>query len=186
MWCLISAGIRVPITRAITPRWKRCSPPWKKNAGRSSRDATLCSGPYWLGGSVLFNWLGRAGRNAAPLISAAAAVSAPLDLVASGLAIDRGLNRVYSYALLSTLRPKSFAMEERFPGQLDLERLRCARTMYEFDKGVTAPLPGFSGTHDYWSRASSRPWLRQIGIPTLACQCAQRSAHPRGWPLGGD
>ena len=120
-----------------------------------------------LGGSVLLNWLGRAGRNAAPLISAAAAVSAPLDLVASGLAIDRGSNRVYSYALLSTLRPKSFAMAERFPGQLDLERLRCARTMYEFDEAVTAPLHGFSGTHDYRSRASSRPWLRQIGIPTL-------------------
>ena len=120
-----------------------------------------------LGGSVLLNWLGRAGKKAASLISAAAAVSAPLDLVASGRAIDRGLNRVYSYHLLWTLRPKSFAMAERSPGLLDLERLRRARTMCEFDAAVTAPQHGFSGIHDYWNEASSRRWLRQIGIPTL-------------------
>jgi predicted alpha/beta-fold hydrolase len=120
-----------------------------------------------LGGSVLLNWLGRAGRNAAPLISAAAAVSAPLDLVASGLAIDRGLNRVYSYHILSALRSKTFLIAERFPGLLDLERVRRARTMCEFDEAVTAPLHGFSGTHDYWRQASSLPWLRKIAIPTL-------------------
>ena len=120
-----------------------------------------------LGGSVLLNWLGRTGRHAAPLIAAAAAVSAPLDLVASGLAIDRGLNRVYSYHFLWTLRPKSLAMARRFPGLLDLERLRRARTMFEFDAAVTAPLHGYSGAHDYRSEASSRPWLRKIGIPTL-------------------
>jgi len=120
-----------------------------------------------LGGSVLLNWLGRAGRSAASLISAAAAVSTPLDLVASRRAIDRGLNRMYSYHLRWTMRPKSFAMAARFPGLLDRERLRRARTLREFDAAVTAPLRGPSGTHDHWSQASSRRWLRHIGIPTL-------------------
>jgi len=120
-----------------------------------------------LGGSLLLNWLGRAGKNAASLISAAAAVSAPLDLVASGRAIDRGLNRMYSYHILRTLRPKSFAAAARFPEQLDRERLRRARTMREFGAAVTGPLHGPSGTRDYWNRASSRRWLRHISIPTL-------------------
>jgi len=39
--------------------------------------------------------------------------------------------------------------------------------MCDFDAAVTAPQHGFSGTHDYWTAASSRRWLRQIGIPTL-------------------
>ena len=102
-----------------------------------------------LGGSLLLNWLGRAGKNAASRISAAAAVSAPIDLVASGRAIDRGLNRVYSYHILSTLRPKGLAMAERFPGVVDRERLRRARTMREFDAAVTAPLHRVSRTEDY-------------------------------------
>jgi predicted alpha/beta-fold hydrolase len=120
-----------------------------------------------LGGSVLLNWLGRARRNAASRISAAAAVSAPLDLVASGRAIDRGLNRMYSYHILSTLRPKGLALAERFPGLVDRERLRRARTMREFDAAVAALLHRASRVEDYWSEASSRRWLGHIRVPTL-------------------
>jgi predicted alpha/beta-fold hydrolase len=120
-----------------------------------------------LGGSALLNWIGRAGNDARATIAAAAAVSAPIDLSAAGVAIGRGLNRVYSYHFLSTLRPKSLAMAKRFPGLLDPVRLRRVRSMYDFDDAVTAPLHGFAGADDYWRRASSRPWLSKIQIPTL-------------------
>ena len=39
--------------------------------------------------------------------------------------------------------------------------------MWEFDDVVTAPLHGFAGTRDYWTRASSKPWLAHIALPTL-------------------
>ena len=120
-----------------------------------------------LGGSALLNWLGRAGDDAARTITAAAAVCAPIDLVAAGMAIDRGVNRIYAKHFLTTLRPKSLAIAARFPGLLDASRIRRVRTMWEFDDAVTAPLHGFAGTHDYWTRASSKPWLRSIGVPTL-------------------
>ena len=32
---------------------------------------------------------------------------------------------------------------------------------------VTAPLHGFAGADDYWRRASSKPWLAGIRVPTL-------------------
>jgi predicted alpha/beta-fold hydrolase len=32
---------------------------------------------------------------------------------------------------------------------------------------VTAPLHGFLDTDDYWTRASSKPWLARIAVPTL-------------------
>jgi len=120
-----------------------------------------------LGGSALLNWIGRAGRDAAPLLTAAAAVSTPLDLTMAGIAIGQGLNRIYAWHFLWTLRPKSLAMAERFPGLLDPARLRRVRSMYDFDDIVTAPLHGFEGTADYWRRGSSKPWLRQVAVPTL-------------------
>lgn len=120
-----------------------------------------------LGGSALLNWIGRAGRDAASTLTAAASVSAPLDLTMAGVAIGQGLNRVYAWHFLWTLRPKSLAMAERFPGRLDPVRIRRVRSMYDFDDIVTAPLHGFEGTADYWCRGSSKPWLRQVALPTL-------------------
>ena len=87
--------------------------------------------------------------------------------MASGIAIDRGLNRIYALHFLQTLKPKALAMAARFPGRLDAARIRRARTMWEFDDAVTAPLHGFAGVADYWTRASSKPWLAHIAVPTL-------------------
>jgi predicted alpha/beta-fold hydrolase len=120
-----------------------------------------------LGGSALLNWLGREGDRAALLLNAAAAVSAPLDLTAAGVAIGQGFNRIYARHFLQTLKPKALAMARRFPGKLDEASIRRADSMYAFDDVVTAPLHGFDGTDDYWLRASSKPWLRGITVPTL-------------------
>ncbi|MGC1816216.1 MAG: alpha/beta fold hydrolase [Casimicrobiaceae bacterium] len=120
-----------------------------------------------LGGSALLNWLGRAGSDAAGLLTAAAAVSTPLDLMAAGIAIGQGFNRAYTRHFLTTLKPKSLAIAKRFPGLLDAARIRRVRTMWEFDDVVTSPLHGFAGTRDYWTRASSKPWLKRITLPTL-------------------
>jgi len=120
-----------------------------------------------LGGSALLNWLGRMEHRATDWLAAAAAVSAPLDLTAAGLAIGQGLNRIYTWHFLASLKPKSLAMSTRFPGRLDAARIRAARSMWDFDEVVTAPLHGFSGADDYWRRASSKPWLRAVRLPTL-------------------
>ncbi len=120
-----------------------------------------------LGGSALLNWLGRAGPGAASVVSRAAAVSAPLDLMAAGTAIDRGLNRIYARHFLHTLKPKALTMAARFPNALDAELIRRVRSMWDFDDGVTSRLHGFTGTTDYWTRAASKPWLRFVAVPTL-------------------
>lgn len=134
--------------------------------GRDAGGALFAVGVS-LGGSALVNWLGRAGRHAAATVDAAAAISTPLDLTACGIAIGEGLNRIYAYHFLWTLRPKSLAMAKRFPERLDADRIRRVRSMHDFDNVVTAPLHGFEDTADYWRRASSKPWLRQVGVRTL-------------------
>jgi len=130
-------------------------------------DATLFAVGVSLGGSALLNWIGREPERARAMLKAAAAVSTPLDLTAAGFAIAKGLNRIYSRHFLGTLVPKAMAMARRFPGTLDEDLIRGVGSMYAFDEAVTAPLHGFAGAEDYWSRASSKPWLKGIELPTL-------------------
>ena len=121
-----------------------------------------------LGGSALLNWVGRSGTAGANSISAAAAASVPLDLMASGIAIDQGLNRlIYVKMFLRSLIPKALAMEQRFPGLFEARRVARATTLWEFDDAFTAPVHGFAGTDDYWTRGSSKPWLRDAMLPAL-------------------
>jgi uncharacterized protein len=120
-----------------------------------------------LGGNALLKWLGESGGDAAGVIAAAAAVSAPLDLMASGDALGQGFNLVYARNFLDTLRAKSLSKLERHPGLYDADAVRRSRTLREFDDLVTAPLHGFRNTDDYWTRASSKPGLKNVRVPTL-------------------
>ena len=121
-----------------------------------------------LGGNALLKWLGERGEEARALVRRAAAVSAPLDLAAAGEALDRGLNRfLYTRHFLSTLKPKSLAKLEVFPGLYDAQKVRAARTFREFDNLVTAPVHGFRDTDHYWASAASGPYLEHIRVPTL-------------------
>ena len=153
---------------------------------RVTRDARLYAVGISLGGSTLLNWLGRAGDDAAKIVSAAAAISAPLDLTAAGIAIGQGANRIYTHAFLRTLKPKALAMASAFPHLLDPARIRRARSMWSFDEFVTAPLHGFAGANDYWSRASSKPWLSEIAVPTLVLNARNDPFIPAGSLPGRD
>jgi len=119
-----------------------------------------------LGGNALLRWLAEDER-AAETVAAAAAVSAPMDLMAAGDALGRGFNLVYARAFLATMKPKALAMLERHPGLFDAARVRAARTLREFDDCVTAPLHGFRDVDDYWTRASAKPGLGRVRVPTL-------------------
>jgi len=120
-----------------------------------------------LGGNVLLKWLGENAQTAGAVVARAAAMSAPVDLMAAGDALGRGFNLLYTRHFLRTMKAKSLAKLARFPSLYDAESVRGARTLREFDDLVTAPLHGFAGVDDYWTRASSKPWLRYIAAPTL-------------------
>jgi predicted alpha/beta-fold hydrolase len=120
-----------------------------------------------LGGNALLKWLGERESGATGCIRAAAAISAPLDLTACGHHLGRGFNKIYTNHFLRTLKAGAAAKLQRYPGLFNERRMREARSLYEFDDAVTAPLHGFAGAGDYWLRASSKPWLKTIQIPTL-------------------
>lgn len=120
-----------------------------------------------LGGNALLKWLGEREFRAGDLLRAAAAVCAPLDLAACGHRLASGFNRLYTRHFLQTLKEGAAAKLSRYPGLFDERRMRGARNLYEFDDAVTAPLHGFAGADDYWRRASAKPFLRNIRLPTL-------------------
>ena len=121
-----------------------------------------------LGGNVLLKWLGENGPEAARLVDAAVAVSAPLDLAAAGRQLDRGFNRLtYVRHLLRTLKRKTLDKIATHRLPIDVKALRRVATLHSFDGLYTAPVHGFRGADDYWHRASSKPWLNSIVVPTL-------------------
>jgi len=120
-----------------------------------------------LGGNVLLKWLGEQGSAAASVITSAASVCAPVDLTASGFQLGQGFNRLYSWRFIRTLKRNAECKLAQFPGCINAERMRTASSLYEFDNAITAPLHGFRDTEDYWLRASSKPLLRSIAVPTL-------------------
>ena len=129
--------------------------------------APLYAAGVSLGGNVLLKWLGEQGREAEAIVARAASVCAPVDLMAAGWALERGFAIVYARHFLATLKKSSAAKLARFPGLFDARAANAARTLRQFDDAVTAPVHGFRGVDDYYTRASSKPLLGGVRVPTL-------------------
>ncbi len=121
-----------------------------------------------LGGNALLRWGQESGYTARKTVTAICAVCAPLDLTACGLRISSGFNHiVYGRRFLRTMKPKALQKWDQFPGLFDRTALLHARTVLDFDQVFTAPLHGFTDAMDYWGRASAKPHLGSLRVPTL-------------------
>jgi predicted alpha/beta-fold hydrolase len=139
---------------------------WVLRRLREMHTGPIVAAGVSLGGNVLLRWLGER-REEASIIAAAAAISAPLDVHAGGRALSQGLGMIYTRSFLKTLKQKAQQKLAQYPGLFDLDDVLASRTMYEFDDVVTAPLHGFRNADDYWTRATTRPLLPEITVPTL-------------------
>ena len=134
---------------------------------REHPNQPLALAGFSLGGNVLLKWLGEYGEQVPQQVRAAAAVSVPFDLERGARFIERGFARVYTWHFLRTLRAKARIKLERDPGLFDAESLERARTLFDFDDAVTAPVHGFAGATDYYQRSSSLKFLSAIRRPAL-------------------
>jgi len=179
----LMAALRDVGWRGVVPHFRGCSGepnrlPRAYHSGDSAEignillrlrqtDAPLYAAGVSLGGNALLKWLGEQGAAAGEILRAAVAVSAPMDLPAAGAAMDRGLTRFYTAHFLSTLKVKALAKLDRFPGLYEQRAIQAIDTIKAFDTLVTASLHGFRDADDYWRRSASKPWLKQIKLPTL-------------------
>jgi hypothetical protein len=120
---------------------------------------------FSLGGNVLLKYLGENGVST-PL-HAAAAVSVPLNLHISSIALTQGFSKIYQRHLLRRMKNAVTRKFDKYTAAFDWQRAMNAKTFAEFDDAVTAPLHGFSGKDEYYDRCSALDFLKEIQRPTL-------------------
>ncbi|TVQ94397.1 MAG: hydrolase [Deltaproteobacteria bacterium] len=119
---------------------------------------------FSLGANVTLKMLGEDGS--ASVVDVAAAISPPLRLELCADRMQRGFSKVYQAKLVLELR-RYVRAKIRAGVPIDPERLRGVWSFRSFDDAITAPLHGFTDSADYYARASSRPFLPSIRVPTL-------------------
>ena len=142
-------------------------------------DAPLYAIGFSLGGNVLLKWLGEAG--AASAIRAAATLSVPYDLEAASRYLERRVGRFYTSHFMRRLKTKALDVIARFPREtahLDAARVRTARTFFEFDDALTAPLHGFAGAAAYYAQSSAVGFLPRVAVPTYCLTAVDNPFFP--------
>ncbi len=127
---------------------------------------------FSVGGNVVLKYLGEKGETVHPLIKKAVAVSVPCDLASSAVKIGSLENRIYLRRFLRMLHRKIRMKMSLMPGSIDDQGFHRIKDFKDFDDRYTAPLHGFKDAEEYWQRASSKPLLPGIAIPTLLINAA--------------
>ena len=141
-------------------------------------DIELYLAGFSLGGNVTAKWFGESGGALPPNVKAGAVVSAPYDLVVSGIHMDNSISRLYVLHFIRKLMRKVVEKDKQYPGVLDVERLKRARTFKDFDDYATAPLHGFKDAHDYYTSVACGQFLEGIRRPTLLLSSADDPFNP--------
>jgi hypothetical protein len=120
---------------------------------------------FSLGANVVLKWLGEQGAGAP--VQAAAGVSPPFELGKAAWRLEQGMSRLYGRYLLKAAKASYAAkFRHRTDAPVPMAGLGMLKTFRQFDERITAPLHGYAGAEDYYRRASSRPFLPAIRVPT--------------------
>jgi predicted alpha/beta-fold hydrolase len=135
---------------------------------RFKNSKLFCIG-YSLGGNMLLKLLGELKENSP--ITAAISVSAPLELESCADAIDGGFSKIYQTHLLNnlneSLREKCETHDMLSLINLNKKNIKNIKTFWEFDSAYTAPIHGFDSAQDYYTKSSSKQFLKHIKTNTL-------------------
>ena len=138
-----------------------------------------------LGGNALLRLLGE--RPGAVPLHAAAAISVAVSLPPCVARLDTGFSKVYQAALLRRLKRRLDARRSLIAARFDWARIQSARTFSDFDDAFTAPAHGYASAADYHARASARPLLPRITVPTHILLAADDPfLAPEALPVAAD
>jgi uncharacterized protein len=123
---------------------------------------------FSLGGNVTLKLAGELGAGA-PL-SAACAVSTPIDLAACVGRLDRPANYLYARRFLSRLKARVVRKSELAPALYPVAGIDQVTSVWDFDDRFTGPLFGFGDAANYYRTQSAQNFLADIRVPTLVIQ----------------
>jgi predicted alpha/beta-fold hydrolase len=119
---------------------------------------------YSLGGAMLLKYLGEEG--AATPLSAAASVSAPIDLAVTCRNMMRPRNWLYHYLMLASMKVEATGEGARLTAA-ERTAILGARTVWQYDDDFIAARHGFADAADYYERCKPVRFMPDIRIPTL-------------------
>src|ERR1700676_3814868 len=122
---------------------------------------------YSMGGNLVLKMAGELAGAAPGPLRGVAAVCPALELARCVDAVDLPSNFVYQRHFVKGLKNRMRRKARLFPGQFDLGRMACVRTLREFDDIITATYCGFRDAADYYAQSSALRIVGEICVPTL-------------------
>ncbi|CAL5020603.1 unnamed protein product [Urochloa decumbens] len=119
-------------------------------------------------------------------LAGAVSMCNPFNLVIADEDFHKGFNNVYDRALARALRTifkKHALLFEDIDGEYNIPKAANARTVRDFDEGLTRVSFGFKSVDDYYSNSSSSDSIKNVCIPLLCIQADNDPIAPsRGIP----
>ncbi|KAF7090229.1 hypothetical protein CFC21_093014 [Triticum aestivum] len=137
-----------------------------------------------LGANILVRYLGEETDKCS--LSGAVSMCNPFNLVIADEDFHKGFNNIYDRALANSLRAifkKHALLFEGLDGEYDIPKAANAKTVRDFDEGLTRVSFGFRSVDDYYSNSSSSDSIKNVSIPLLCIQADNDPIAPsRGIP----
>ena len=130
---------------------------------------------FSMGGSLTLRILGEDPAAVPHQVKKAIAYSVPCDLLSSVKKLSLDENKIYNKRFLRKLGEKIVVKEKLFPTIISAEGYSNIKHFVDFDNRYTAPLHGFADAHDFYVRASVKPFLKNIAVPSLMVQAINDS-----------
>ncbi|KAG9452598.1 hypothetical protein H6P81_005502 [Aristolochia fimbriata] len=137
-----------------------------------------------LGANILVQYLAQESHNC--VLSGAVSLCNPFNLVIADEDFRKGFNIVYDQALAGGLRrifKKHKLLFEDIDGDYNIQLAANAKSVRDFDEGLTRVSFGFKSVDDYYSKSSSSDSIKAVQTPLLCIQAANDPIAPsRGIP----
>lgn len=147
-------------------------------------EAKLYAVGWSLGANILVRYLGQESHNCS--LAGAVSLCNPFNLPIADEDFHKGFNNIYDKALASSLRrifKKHSALFEDIVGEYNIPMAANAKTVREFDEGLTRVSFGFKSADDYYLHSSSSDSIKHVCTPLLCIQAANDPIAPaRGIP----
>ncbi len=120
---------------------------------------------FSLGGNITLKYLGE--RATPTQVKSAVVVSVPCDLYDSLKEINKPKNFIYQKRFIKSLKEKLHERQQVFPEQISKSDINACKSLIDIDNLYTSKAHGYTNAIDYYTKCSSKQFLKNIQIPTL-------------------
>ncbi|KAL3834899.1 hypothetical protein ACJIZ3_009635 [Penstemon smallii] len=131
----------------------------------------LYAAGWSIGANILVQYVGQESHSC--LLSGAISLCNPFNLVIADEDFRKGFNTVYDKALAnaaSKILKRNALLFEDIGGEFNIPLAANAKSLREFDEGLTRISFGFKSVDDYYSNSCSSDSVKNVSIPLLCIQ----------------